>query len=65
MGGIITNLTLCQSDGGKKRVHCYFNFTEYSEPECKISSFNIGVIIKERHEPKENPYIVLLLQGKY
>lgn len=31
--GIITNLTICQSDRGEMRVHCYFNFhfPNYSE----------------------------------
>jgi len=24
--GIITNLTICQSNGGEFRAHCYFNF---------------------------------------
>lgn len=67
--GIITNLTLCQLDGGKKkkerkRVQCYFNLTEYSESECKISGFNTGVVRKREACSKESPQVILSLQGK-
>lgn len=37
--GIITNLTSCQSHGGKINAHCYFNFhfSKYNETKYKFT----------------------------
>lgn len=34
--GIFNNLTICQSDGGELRAHCYFNF---HFPNCSKTEF--------------------------
>lgn len=39
--GIITNLTICQSDGGELRAHCYFNF---HFPNCSKTEFAAVIV---------------------
>ena len=42
--GIITNLTICQSDGGELRAHCYFNFhfPNCSKTELPVIVFSMN-----------------------